>query len=87
MFSLLKWIVILLFIGSIWIAYDVVSDMRIEDKRALKKDALEAIDGNTEPLKQNLQEKIRYEIKENKSGIVYTIKQKIRSFVESWGED
>lgn len=87
MFGLLKWIIIFLFIGSVWVAYDVFSNMRAEEKHILKKDTIEAIDGNSEALKSNLREKIRYEIKENPEGILYKLKQKLRSWIDSWGED
>ncbi len=88
MFGLLKWMIILSFIGSVWFLYDIASDLSLDDKRALKKDAIEALDnGNTEPLTNSIGEKVRHEYREKKSGVMYQIRQKLRNLVDSWTVD
>jgi hypothetical protein len=88
MFGLLKWIIIFGLIGSVWFIYDIASDLSLSDKRALKKDAIEALDnGNTEPLTSSIGEKLRHEYREKKSGVMYQIRQKLRNLVDSWTVD
>ncbi|USN51405.1 MAG: hypothetical protein H6731_03070 [Myxococcales bacterium] len=84
MFGLIKWIIILLIIGSIWFFYDVATKLSPSEKREFKKDAIEAIDhGNTEPLGSKLKEKFD----ERKENVFEIIKQKLHRLIDKWGDE
>ncbi len=83
MFGILKWIIILGLIGTVWFVYDLSTKLSPSDKEALKKDAIEALDtGNMAPLNTNIKEKVNHELDEKKNSLFESIRKKLRGLFE-----
>lgn len=85
MFTLIKWAIILTFIGGIYFVYDVAKELSPKDRRAFHKDAIEALDsGDGAKFKEKVTEKITHEFEERKGSFSQKLRLKCKNFLEKF---
>jgi hypothetical protein len=88
MFSMLKWMVLLSFIGATWYLASLILNLNDHDMRQVKEDAKVIIDkGDPSALTNTISDKVKQDISQKKHSLVDAIRRKINGTISDPGAE